>query len=98
MILMLKNLYVLFDNIAKEGGNVFTAKNDQVACRQVQNTLRESEFMNPKEYILYKVGSYDPELVSVIPTKEVIDFLEVMNKKVMEIVENVKQTSISNGR
>jgi len=72
-----KSLYTIHDCIAKESGNVFTAKNDEVALRQVKNTFVENQYMNITEYKLYRLGFYNPETSEILPAKEEIDLRSI---------------------
>lgn len=67
-------LYVIFDMVAKESGYVFTSVNDDVAIRQVINTLIESPYMNPDEYTLINVGEYDKKTCKISTCNKVINF------------------------
>jgi len=67
-----KALYCLYDKIAKEAGNIFTAKNDDVALRQVKNTFKESAYMHPEEYQLFRLGFYNNETLEITALKQEI--------------------------
>lgn len=67
-------LYVIYDTKAQESGYVFTAINDDVAVRQVVNTLIESPYMNPDEYTLIQVGTYDKKECKIKICNKVVNF------------------------
>lgn len=54
---MITNLYAIYDVVAQDHGPLFEAKNDQVAVRNVLQSLRNVE--NPGEYRLYYFGSVE---------------------------------------
>lgn len=55
---MTLDLYVMYDKVAKNAGNVFQAGNDNVAVRNVMQYLDKSGFV-PDHYKLYRLGSFD---------------------------------------
>jgi len=69
-----QNLYVVYDRIAEESGNVFGAINDGVALRNFNNLLSKTPPAQQPEYRLYKVGTYNPrtmELITIYPVEEI---------------------------
>ena len=95
---MIFGLYIIYDNIAKEGGHVITAKNDETAIRQLINLIRDNHYMNPKEYQLFKVGEYEAELLTIEPHKKEIDFQDALkvftDKKASDMISEVFNTSV----
>lgn len=59
------NLYTVFDCAANEGGPLFQAVNDAVACRQYRQLLKEVN--EPESYKLYRVGNYDSDDMELKP-------------------------------
>ncbi|WNK15119.1 MAG: nonstructural protein [Microvirus sp.] len=55
-------VYAIFDRLAEESGPLFTAKNDAVAVRSFRIATAESK---AEEHMLYIVGEYDTDQVSV---------------------------------
>jgi len=46
---MKKNLYTIWDKVAKQCGPVFEAKNDAVAQRNFKNMLTSNKGINPQD-------------------------------------------------
>lgn len=94
---MLYGLYVVHDIIAKEGGHIITAKNDEIAIRQMLNLIRDNKYMNPKEYRLHKVGEYDAELLTIEPHIKEIDFmskLKQLETNASDLISEVFNTTV----
>lgn len=51
-------LYTLYDTVAQDSAAPWGAVNDFIALRQVCHILRDN--LTPEDYILYKVGIYNP--------------------------------------
>lgn len=51
-------LYTLYDKVAEDSAPPFGAVNDQIAIRNVCRLLVDN--LTPEDYILYKVGIYNP--------------------------------------
>lgn len=51
-------LYTLYDKVAEDSAPPFGAVNDQVAIRNTCRLLADNPM--PEDYILYKVGVYNP--------------------------------------
>ncbi|MBA7542298.1 hypothetical protein ES705_34619 [subsurface metagenome] len=65
---MLKNMYVIFDSVAKESGPVFECKNDGVALRSFSKMIESNQ--DKEEFHLFLVGEMDHEtnvIQSLIP-------------------------------
>lgn len=63
---MCYNLYVIYDNIAKESGFPFDAKNDDVAVRKFQSFIKQIEnnpnsVVSDNEFTLKRIAEYDSE-------------------------------------
>lgn len=56
---MLYKLYSIYDKDAKEFGPLFNAKNDIIACRFVDDMLKDVKYAD--SYALYCMGEYDTE-------------------------------------
>lgn len=58
-------LYVIYDNVAKESGFPFDAKNDGVALRKFESFLdslaKRNDKLNFEEYELHCIAEYDSE-------------------------------------
>lgn len=54
---MRTEMYVVYDKIAQESGQLFHAKNDAVAARSYAKQLRQQE--RPEDFQLLKIGSFD---------------------------------------
>lgn len=63
-------LYTVYDVVAKEAGPVWTAKNDDIACRQFKKLLTGEDVTNPEDFHLYRVADYDPETMIISPERE----------------------------
>lgn len=57
---MIKKMYVVYDNEAKECGPIFEAKNDAVAMRNFRNLVEKSN-ISPDIFGLFCVGLIDTE-------------------------------------
>lgn len=55
-----KNLYSLYDKIAKEYAMPFSANNDAQAVRSVGMLLKKEPHVSPVDYAVYQVGDFDP--------------------------------------
>lgn len=58
---MKNGLYVVYDNVAKESGPIFQAKNDDVAVRNFSRMLSDEKVLNPADYNLIRLGWHDTE-------------------------------------
>lgn len=54
-------IYTIFDNVACEAGPIFQAKNLLVASRYVKHLLEENPIINPSDYELVCLGTFDPD-------------------------------------
>lgn len=63
------HLYTIFDIKAQEAGEIFTAKNEQVAERMFQGTLAKTDLIARDDYILYKVGEFNTEGPEITDTE-----------------------------
>lgn len=57
---MVFELYTVRDLLAEESGPVFQAKNEAIAQRNYHRMMEEQK-LNPEEYELTKVGTFDSE-------------------------------------
>ena len=57
-------LYAIKDKIANEFGPIQQCKNDAVALRMYQSSLKD---VNPEEFSLYQVGEIDTETGEIQP-------------------------------
>ena len=57
-------LYVIYDQVAQEGGPIFQAINDGVARRSYKAFLAQSQ-VEPNEYKLICVGVYNAETMHI---------------------------------
>lgn len=57
----LHGLYAVRDVLAKEFGVPFSAKNDEVATRNVTRELMKAQLFNSADFELWKIGEYDIE-------------------------------------
>lgn len=79
---MIRNLYSLKDT-KSEFNLPFPDVNDFTAIRHTQNALKDkNEFsMNPEDFQLYKIGSFNTENGELIPEcKHIIDVAELLTK------------------
>ncbi len=58
---MKMRIYTIYDKLAREGGPLFQAKNDQVAHRQFQTQLNSMPNIEIADFELRCVGEYDNE-------------------------------------
>ncbi len=58
---MKMRIYTIYDKLAREGGPLFQAKNDQVAHRQFQTQLTNMPNIEIADFDLRCVGEYDNE-------------------------------------
>lgn len=77
---MKKNLYVIYDCLAKETGPVFEAKNDDVSRRAADNLLSATPEKYRDSFILLFIGSVDDEgtLTPCNPVREVKKDAEII--------------------
>lgn len=52
------NVYSIYDKVAKEGGPLFHAQNDDVARRMLRSMVKNSPEL-AQDYVLYQVGEYE---------------------------------------
>lgn len=64
-------LYTIMDTVAKEAGPPFMAKNDGTALRSYYHTVQSNK-LNQDEYILYRIGAYNPENMEIISAIEAV--------------------------
>ena len=62
---MRMQIYAIRDFVAHESGPLFEAKNDEVALRQFDRLVKDSE--NRNDFELFCVGSYDHESDILLP-------------------------------
>lgn len=58
---MTYSLYSIRDKVAMEFGPIFQAKNEGVALRMLGTQLKESPTMNPAEYELICIGTFNSD-------------------------------------
>jgi len=66
-------LYTIRDKVANEAGDIFSARNDGVACRSFNKLLSENTYAKKTDYQLLKLGSYNYEAVTILIYDEVED-------------------------
>lgn len=71
---MINALYCIFDEVAKEYGPVFEAKNDDVAIRNFNSSLTQVAFKS--DFSLFCVGSIDHE-TGIISAKDEPEYIEI---------------------
>lgn len=54
-------VYCIYDRVAEEAAPLFTAKNDKIACRHFRNALEFNKVNEPKDFMLYCLGEFDPD-------------------------------------
>jgi len=57
-------VYVIQDNVSKQSSPLFFAPNEGTAQRQFAQFV-DNERMNPRDYDLYEVGSFEPESLTL---------------------------------
>ena len=57
-------IYTIFDNVACECGPIFQAKNLSVACRYVNQMIKDTH-INPSDYELVCLGTFDSETLDL---------------------------------
>lgn len=66
---MLRRLYTVYDNIAKESAPIFESKNDNIALRQFQKLLLNTEQQDPTfnrtDYTLYVLGTMNKDTMEI---------------------------------
>lgn len=72
---MIMKLYTIYDVIAEECAPIFQAKTHGVARRKIVD-LAKKEAINPKEYQLLYLGTFDSEKTELKPVEvpELIDY------------------------
>lgn len=68
-------LYTLYDVLAKEAGEIFMMKNDDVAIRSVHRMFIEKGIPE-EDFELYCVGEFNTEECEITTDKRKIQFLE----------------------
>lgn len=65
-------LYCLYDRVAEECGNVFEQKNNALALRLFDRYLKDHPAINPDDYQLLFLGTFDRELgvIEAVPDSE----------------------------
>ena len=61
---MIKNMYGIYDRVAKLFSYMYEAVNDEMANRTFQNEARNENsalHLNPEDYELWKLGNYELE-------------------------------------
>ena len=61
---MKNNVYTIFDKVAQESGPLFECKNDAVAQRNFKDLIKR-ENLPPKDYILYLIGRFEHETMTM---------------------------------
>ncbi len=88
---MIYNLYTIFDNVSKECGPVFQAKNFGVARRYVEDMVKNNP-IKLEEFSLEQVATFNTETCRVIPLDVLSwDLSEICSADVVESVEEVKE-------
>lgn len=64
-VLVVMRLYCLYDRVAEEAGNVFEQKNDALALRMFRRYLQEHPAIDPADYQVMFVGTFDRELAAI---------------------------------
>lgn len=75
------NLYCVRDRVAEESGPIFAAKNHAVAKRQYDAMLGK-EGVQPLDYSLLFLGSYDPEKTIIFPVSVAEEVILTVNSEV----------------
>nr|WAE43588.1 MAG: nonstructural protein [Microviridae sp.] len=68
------SIYVIKDLIADETGPVFSAKNDEVAKRQMSIMLIDNSIIHSDDYELWKIADYDNETMDLSVNRLKIDY------------------------
>lgn len=68
----MKNIYTLYDVVAKECGPLWQAKNHEVAIRQAQNLVETQKITRPEDFHLYCVGNICEESMDIVANREFI--------------------------
>lgn len=68
----MKNLYSVYDKVAKEFADPFKQNNDDSACRAFLAWLKGDQRIHSEDYALYLVGYFSPESGTIVP-----DFREI---------------------
>lgn len=80
-----EKVYTIYDKVAAEGGPLFNARNDDVACRYVIDMLlrQYKGQLVEDDYVLYHVAEYDSEVpvVQSIPPR-IVDYKPAFEKAV----------------
>lgn len=82
------NLYSIFDSDANEFGPLFSAKNNKIAYRYVNEMSRGIDTSNLGFFALYKMGEYDVEKGIVDSTVSLVDNLsKIVSRETIEVEE-----------
>lgn len=79
---MISNIYTIYDNKAKECGDLITAKNDDVAIRMFQQAISKSPY--PEDFQLLTVAHYDSETGNISDGDSVFKPVVVFPKEVIK--------------
>jgi hypothetical protein len=82
---MENNLYTVYDKKAEVYSQPFTAINDEVAQRIMQNCVNNPEHnygLNPEDYQLVRTGKFDDSKGTLIPEeKPILDLITLVKKE-----------------
>lgn len=68
----MKNLYTMFDVVAKESGPIWMGNNDEVAVRNVQALIEREQIKKPEDFHLYRIGTINCESMEITPERTFI--------------------------
>lgn len=72
----MKNLYCVYDKVAKEFADPFKQNNDDSACRAFLGWLKKDTQIHSEDYSLYLVGYFDSESGTITPDFKEIPIVE----------------------
>ena len=75
------HMYTIRDLVAEENGPLFAAKNDAVAMRSYNRLM--AEVVNPSEFVLYHVFSYDHEAALDVDCVYLRHYVYPVNEKII---------------
>lgn len=75
----MKNLYTIFDVVAKEAGPIWIGNNHETAVRNVSAMFLRDKVTKPEDLHLYCIGTFDPETMEILPERTFISLNSVFS-------------------
>lgn len=85
-------IFTVKDNLAKECGQVFTCKNEELAVEEIKTLFRNGVKCgytdNPSRYALVYLGMFDNEKASIIPANSFVvkTFVQIKDSFMQDVM------------